>query len=94
MFILSRTVAITSGFAATYFLLASCNSLAAEIVSGAPRIVDGDTVQIGSTKIPLVGIDAPETDQLCLDAKGESWASGVTSRDQLIKFSNRPRLGL
>ena len=46
IFILSRTVAITSGFAATYFLLASCNSLAAEIVSGAPRIVDGDTVQL------------------------------------------------
>jgi endonuclease YncB( thermonuclease family) len=43
--------------------------------------VDGDTVQIGSTKIRLSGIDAPETDQLCLDAKGEGWACGLASRD-------------
>lgn len=88
MFIHSRIAAIISGVAAAYLLLASRHSSAAEIVSGPPRIVDGDTVQIGSTKIRLVGIDAPETDQLCLDAKGENWACGVASRDQLIKFSN------
>src|ERR1700732_4426975 len=35
---------------------------------GIPRIVDGDTVQIDSAKIRLQGIDAPETDQICLDA--------------------------
>jgi endonuclease YncB( thermonuclease family) len=87
MSIHSRTVSIISGVAATYLLLASCNSWAAEIVSGVPRIVDGDTVQIGSTKIRLMGIDAPETDQLCLDSKGENWACGVASRDELIRFS-------
>jgi endonuclease YncB( thermonuclease family) len=36
-------------------------------VAGIPRIVDGDTVQIGETKIRLSGIDAPETDQVCFD---------------------------
>jgi len=60
---------------------------AAEIVSGQPRIVDGDTVQIGQTKIRFAGIDAPETDQVCLDARGERWACGVTSRDELVKYS-------
>lgn len=45
-------------------------AFAAEI-TGIPRIVDGDTVEIGHVKIRLSGIDAPETDQICLDAKGE-----------------------
>ena len=56
-------------------------------ISGIPRIVDGDTVQIGETKIRLQGIDAPETDQLCLDPKGNSWACGLASRDELIRHS-------
>jgi endonuclease YncB( thermonuclease family) len=88
MFTHSRTVATIRGGAVACFLLASYNCWATEIVSGVPRIVDGDTVQIGSTKIRLSGIDAPETDQLCLDGKGEDWACGVASRDQLIKFSD------
>ncbi len=56
-------------------------------IIGIPRIVDGDTVEIGTTKIRLVGIDAPETDQLCLDRVGKRWACGVTSRDELIRHS-------
>lgn len=60
-------------------------------ISGVPRIVDGDTVEIASTKIRLVGIDAPETDQLCIDASGQKWVCGVASRDALAAFSsNRP----
>jgi endonuclease YncB( thermonuclease family) len=34
------------------------------------------------TKIRLEGIDAPETDQLCLDGKGQRWACGIETRDQ------------
>jgi len=33
-------------------------------VTGAARIVDGDTIWIGETKIRLYGIDAPEAKQL------------------------------
>jgi endonuclease YncB( thermonuclease family) len=62
-------------------------ALAAEI-TGIPRIVDGDTVEIGQVKIRLSGIDAPETDQICLDAKGEKWACGIAARDELIRHSN------
>jgi endonuclease YncB( thermonuclease family) len=61
-------------------------SYSAEI-SGEPRIVDGDTVEIGHIKIRFAGIDAPETDQICLDSKGDRWACGVTARDGLIKCS-------
>jgi endonuclease YncB( thermonuclease family) len=89
MYIPSRIVAIIRAGAAASFVFVASIGLAAEGVSGVPRIVDGDTVEIGVTKIRLAGIDAPETDQLCLDQKGERWACGVEARDQLIKFSNR-----
>jgi endonuclease YncB( thermonuclease family) len=56
-------------------------AFAAEI-TGIPRIVDGDTVEIGQVKIRLSGIDAPETDQICLDEKGEKWACGITANGQ------------
>jgi len=54
----------------------------ADIV-GIPLIVDGDTVEIDGKKIRLDGIDAPETDQVCLDVKGERWACGIAARDHL-----------
>jgi endonuclease YncB( thermonuclease family) len=60
---------------------------AADMISGVPRIVDGDTVQIGETKIRFAGIDAPETDQVCLDSKGAKWACGVAARDHLVAYS-------
>jgi endonuclease YncB( thermonuclease family) len=81
----SSAIAATS-IAALAIMLVASSGLAAEI-SGIPRIVDGDTVQIGPIKIRFAGIDAPETDQVCLDAKGERWACGVTSRDELVKYS-------
>jgi len=57
---------------------------AAEI-SGVPRIRDADHIQIGSARIQLGGIDAPSTDQLCLNTKGERWACGLAARDELLK---------
>ncbi len=57
---------------------------AAEI-SGVPKIRDADLVQIGAARIRLGGIDAPSTDQLCLNTKGERWACGVAARDELNK---------
>jgi endonuclease YncB( thermonuclease family) len=57
-------------------------ALGAEIV-GAARVVDGDTIQISTSKIRLVGIDAPESDQVCLNGRGERWACGIEARDRL-----------
>lgn len=70
-----------------FFLSTASAAQLAEIASGIPRIVDGDTIQIGSAKIRFAGIDAPETDQVCLDAKGEKWACGVAARDELANYS-------
>jgi endonuclease YncB( thermonuclease family) len=60
-----------------------CSLAQAADLSGVPRIVDGDTLAIGTTKVRLEGIDAPETDQVCLNAKGVRWACGIDARDQL-----------
>ncbi len=62
----------------------TCPLAQAADLSGVPRIVDGDTLAIGSTKIRLQGIDAPETDQVCLNANGVHWACGIDARDQLV----------
>ena len=70
----------------TAALMIASPAFAAEI-TGVPRVVDGDTIEIGQVKIRLSGIDAPEADQICLDANGEKWACGVAARDELIRYS-------
>ncbi|MDA9444392.1 hypothetical protein XH98_35945 [Bradyrhizobium sp. CCBAU 51745] len=60
----------------------------AATLSGVPRIHDGNTIEIEHTNVRLSGIEAPETDQICLDAQGRRWACGVAARDELIKHSN------
>jgi endonuclease YncB( thermonuclease family) len=69
-------------------LLLATPALAADI-TGIPRIMDGDTVEIENTKIRLSGIDAPETHplQFCLDPAGDRWDCGVTARDELIEHA-------
>lgn len=62
--------------------LVSLLAQAADLV-GVPRVVDGDTLAISSTKVRLEGIDAPETDQICLNANGMHWACGIDARDEL-----------
>jgi endonuclease YncB( thermonuclease family) len=64
-------------------LAETCAWALAPNVSGVPRIVDGDTVVIGATRIRLQGVDTPETDQLCLNSRGERWTCGIEARDQL-----------
>jgi endonuclease YncB( thermonuclease family) len=59
------------------------NSANAAERAGIPRVVDGDTLAIGTAKIRLQGIDAPETDQVCLNAGGQQWTCGIEARDRL-----------
>jgi endonuclease YncB( thermonuclease family) len=40
----------------------------AQTLTGPARVVDGDTIVTGAERIRLSGIDAPELDQVCLDA--------------------------
>jgi endonuclease YncB( thermonuclease family) len=45
-------------------------------ISGVARVVDGDTIRLGDTRIRLHGIDSPESDQLCNSRGGGTWACG------------------
>src|SRR5262245_8184110 len=72
-------------FAIVIAEVAASSAKAAEF-SGVPRVVDGDTLVVGTTKVRLEGIDAPETDQICLDAKGMRWTCGIEARDRLASF--------
>ena len=52
-------------------------------------VTDGDTLMLGRVPYRLDGIDAPETDQICLNADGQKWECGKEARDQLIKFISK-----
>jgi endonuclease YncB( thermonuclease family) len=69
----------------TAALLLSTTLAQAAGISGVPKIREGDQVLIGTTRVRLGGIDAPSTDQLCLNTHGERWTCGVAARDELIK---------
>jgi endonuclease YncB( thermonuclease family) len=49
-------------------------------------ITDGDTLLLNGKTYRLDGVDAPETDQMCLDEKGSVWPCGLEARDQLKRF--------
>jgi endonuclease YncB( thermonuclease family) len=74
-------------FSLALFLLLLPAAAAAADISGVPKIRETDQLIIGNTRIRLGGIDAPATDQLCLNTKGERWTCGVAARDALIKHA-------
>ncbi len=59
-------------------------------VAGIPNVIDGDTIEIHDQRIPLHGIDAPESRQLCrLD--GKPWQCGKDAANALAeKIARRP----
>ena len=56
-----------------------------EQLSGIPKITDGDTIRIGSTRIRLHGIDAPETKQTCT-INGKEWRCGWEATNALANI--------
>ena len=53
-------------------------------ITGKPRVIDGDTIEIAGERIRLHGIDAPEADQTCLDEKGKKWRCGQEATFALL----------
>jgi endonuclease YncB( thermonuclease family) len=53
-----------------------------ETISGIAKVVDGDSLEIGATRIRLFGIDAPEGRQHCT-RDSEDWACGVEAANKL-----------
>lgn len=54
-----------------------------QVLTGAARVVDGDTLDLAAVRVRLHGIDAPEGRQSCRDAAGRTWACGETARHSL-----------
>lgn len=62
-----------------------------EQIAGGARIVDGDTVKIGTVRVRLSGIDAPEHRQFCRKPNGEKWPCGQAATDALqAKIGGHP----
>ncbi|XDA97542.1 thermonuclease family protein [Sulfitobacter sp. LCG007] len=64
--------------------------LSADTIVGTIRVIDGDTIDIGKTRIRIFGIDAPETDQQCADGQGAIWECGAWVNAQVrARFEGR-----
>ncbi len=47
-----------------------------DTLTGSATAVDGDTLRLGETRIRLIGLDAVELDQTCVDGGGTNWNCG------------------
>ena len=69
--------------------LPACEPIAAPI-SGRANIIDGDSLEIGSTSLRLFGVDAFEGRQTCT-RNGRAWACGEAATDKLTELiDSRP----
>lgn len=59
---------------------------------GIARVADGDSLVIGGVRIRLTGIDAPELNQPCTDAKGNRWLCGRAAQRELRTYLGRRTL--
>uniref|UniRef100_A0A383VJI2 TNase-like domain-containing protein n=1 Tax=Tetradesmus obliquus TaxID=3088 RepID=A0A383VJI2_TETOB len=53
------------------------------VFEGPARIVDGDTLYIGTEKVRLYAVDAPEKTQACTNSRGESYMCGQVALQAL-----------
>ena len=52
-------------------------------VAGRARVIDGDTIEVGSVRIRLFGVDAPESAQSCLEGS-RRWPCGEQATRALV----------
>lgn len=75
-------VALCTGFA-TAIQSGIWPSQAVKPIVGHGRVIDGDTIAIGEVRVRLEGIDAPETDQKCVDGNGRDYLCGIAASKAL-----------
>jgi endonuclease YncB( thermonuclease family) len=60
--------------------------LASQSWAASPIVRDGKYIQSGDETWVLEGIDAPDLDQICIDAHAATWNCGVAARDRLASM--------
>lgn len=74
----SRLIAVTlSLMLAALAATLSVTPASAQTLTGRASVIDGDTIEIQGNRIRLHGIDAPESDQICLDAHSRQYRCGA-----------------
>lgn len=53
------------------------------LINGTATVIDGDTIIVNKLHIRLFGVDAPEIEQKCDDAKGQPYNCGLLAADVL-----------
>ncbi|CAL5220659.1 g2705 [Coccomyxa viridis] len=56
------------------------------MTSGFATVIDGDTLDVGGSRVRLQGIDAPERDQTCRDRRGRLYRCGDVSTGELKRL--------
>jgi len=74
---INEMLRLRSAFVCISLALFPVSSFAAPEVTGLARVIDGDTIDVGSTRVRLHGIDAPEQDQTCDHPTRGEWACGA-----------------
>ena len=54
-----------------------------KVIVGHVDVVDGDTIDVGSFRVRLEDIDAPETDQKCNDGSDRNYLCGIAASKAL-----------
>lgn len=73
------------------FIFSFATNLYSKTITGNAKVIDGDTIHIGSNKIRLHGIDAPETNQTC-EKNNTTWPCGKESAKALINFIHNQKV--
>ena len=66
--------------------VASRYSPRGELISGAVRVIDGDSLHVGDTEVRLFGVDAFEGRQVCV-RDGNPWRCGEAAANELRKLT-------
>lgn len=74
---------------AAFVLLAWASAGGAD-PAGPIRVVDADTWDVGTVRVRLFGIDAPERDQTCPRDDGTEWACGIWATNEArLRYEGR-----
>ncbi|MET3593264.1 endonuclease YncB(thermonuclease family) [Mesorhizobium shonense] len=82
----SFTLLVRGRFLLALLICAFAVPAKAQPLVGVASVIDGDTIEIHGSRIRLNGIDAPESDQLCIDGAGREYRCGQKAALALDDF--------